>query len=224
MGNAHQDTNPGRREWIKRHAVFVRAFEPAAFDVGGDEEDSTLAAGALIVAATQMIDELFQDIKSLAEKAGDTVADNRGTYLVLKDLPQRFAHHYNDRFARRFHVAAVMITGRLSAEQWMTPSSVGEALALHLVIQRAQDLLVDHEIVDQEQARHMYLELHDAAFDDLDHEWLYRADLDGFEDDGRFSAMVGSTDMRLTSWFEQIADAPGYAHPFSIDVEAPVTN
>jgi hypothetical protein len=205
------------RKWTMDHAELVRAFEPATFAADSDEEAPLLAAGALITAATQIIDELFQDIESLARAGGGSVADSEGSYLVLDDLPQRFAHQYNGRFARSFHVAAVMITGRLSAEQWMPPASVGEALALHLVIQQAQYLLVDHEIYDQEQARRLYLGFEDAAFDDVDHEWLFRANMDGFENDEEFAVRFGLTDMRVESWFRPVADGPAHVHAFSID-------
>ena len=209
------------RTWTMDHAKLVRAFESVTFAGDGDEETSLLAAGALIMAATQIIDELFQDIETLATDGSVSVADSEGAYFVLEDLPQRFAQQYNGRFVRNFHVATVMVTGRLSAEQWMPPASVGEALALYLVIQRAQNLLVDHELLDQEEARELYLGFEDAAFEDVDHEWLYRADMDGFENDKEFAARFGATDMRVQSWFQPVGNGPAYVHAFSIDLEAP---
>ena len=209
------------RRWVISHAPLVRAFDTDVFDAGdGDEQTALLAAGALIFATTMVIDELFQDIKTLAADNG-TVADSDGVFLVLEDLPPRFAHHYNGRFAHQFLVAAVMVTGRLSADEWASPASVGEALALHLVVQRARDLLEQHDVLDDEALRHLYDEFAEAAFDDLDHEWLYQADLDGFEDDADFKAQFGPTDMRVGSWFHQIANVPGYVHSFSVDIDAP---
>lgn len=181
------------RKWTMDHAQLVRAFEPATFAADGEVETSLLAAGALVMAATQIIDELFQDIETLAREGGGNIANSEGAYFVLEDLPQRFTHQYNGRFARNFHVATVMVTGRLSAEHWSPPASVGEALALHLVIQRAQYLLVDHRIFDRDQARALYMGFVDAAFEDVDHEWLYRADMDGFENDQEFAARFGTT-------------------------------
>ncbi|MCA2218050.1 hypothetical protein [Jidongwangia harbinensis] len=207
------------RRWTMDHAKLVRAFEPATF-ADGAEDTPLLAAGALIMAATQIIDELFQDIETLATDGG-SVADSEGAYFVLEDLPQLFAHQYNGRFARNFHVATVMVTGRLSAEQWTPPASVGEALALHLVIQRAQHLLVDHELLDRDEARELYLGFEDAAFEDIDHEWLYRADMDGFENDKEFAARFGATDMRVQSWFQPTGNGPAHVHAFSIELETP---
>ncbi|MEU4214126.1 hypothetical protein [Actinoplanes sp. NPDC026623] len=209
------------RKWTMDHAKLIRAFEPATFATDGDEETPLLAAGALVMAATSIIDELFQDIETLARDGGGSIADSEGAYFVLEDLPRRFAHQYNGRFARNFHVATVMITGRWSAEQWMPPASVGEALALFLVIRRAQYLLVDHGLVDREQARELYLGFEDAAFEDVDHEWLYRADMDGFENDEKFAARFGSTDMRVQSWFQPTGDGPAHVHAFSIELKAP---
>jgi hypothetical protein len=105
------------RTWTMDHAKLVRAFESVTFAADGDEETSLLAAGALIMAATQIIDELFQDIETLATDGSVSVADSEGAYFVLEDLPQRFAQQYNGRFVRNFHVATVMVTGRPSAEQ-----------------------------------------------------------------------------------------------------------
>ncbi|MEU8820584.1 hypothetical protein [Actinoplanes sp. NPDC048796] len=43
----------------------------------------------------------------------------------------------------------------------------------------------------------------------------------GFEDNMEFAGKFGTTDMRVDSWFDQIADAPGSVHPFSADIPAP---
>jgi hypothetical protein len=209
------------RRWVIRHAALVRAFDPDVFETGnGDEQTALLAAGALIFASTVVIDELFQDIETLAKDHG-SVADSDGVFFVLDDLPERFAHHYNGRFARQFLVATVTITGRLSQDEWVPPASVGEALALHVVVERARNLLVMHEVLDEDDVRHLYNGFEDAAFDDVDHEWLYRNDLDGFEDDADFTAQFGPTDMRVGSWFQQIENVEAYVHPFAVDIDAP---
>jgi hypothetical protein len=209
------------QRWVVSHAVLVRAFGTDAFGAGdGDEHTALLAAGALIFATTMVIDELFQDIQVLAEDHG-TVADSDGFFLALDELPERFAHHYNGRFAHQFLVATVRITGRLSDDEWAPPASVAEALALHLVVERARNLLVEHEVLDEDDARHLYSGFEEAAFDDVDHEWLYQHDLDGFEDDPDFAAQFGPTDMRVGSWFRQITNAEAYVHSFAVDIPAP---
>jgi hypothetical protein len=201
---------------------LVRAFDPTVFDAAGGAKDTgLLAAGALVFASTLVIDELFQDLETLADDNNGTVADSDGVFFVLEDLPERFAHHYNGRFARQFLVATVMVTGRLSDDDWASPASVGEALALHVVVERARDLLVEHDLLDEEAVRQLYDGFEQAAFDDVDHEWLYRHDLDGFEDDLEFKAHLGPTDMRIGSWFRQIVNVDGYVHPFAVDIDAP---
>jgi hypothetical protein len=64
------------RKWTIDHARLVRAFEPATFALDADEQAPLLAAGALIMAATQMIDELFQDIETLARNGSGSITDS----------------------------------------------------------------------------------------------------------------------------------------------------
>ncbi|BEL12816.1 hypothetical protein Q0Z83_110070 [Actinoplanes sichuanensis] len=217
------DVGDSEVDWrveVLRHAVLLRAFEPDVFVVEEEKgEAAGLAAGALVLASTYVIDELFEDLRTLAENGG-TVADNDG-FLVLEDLPPRFAHHYDGRFARKFLVATVAITGRLSAEQWSSPASVAEALALHVVTERAKYLLIDHGFVTKEQVRDFYSGFQDAAFDDVDHELLYQGNADGFEEDDDISTQLGLADMRIGSWFEEFDGSDASVHPFTIDVAVP---
>jgi hypothetical protein len=168
-------------------------------------------------ASTYVIDELFEDLKALAGDGG-TVADGDG-FFVLDDLPERFARHYGARFAHKFLVATVSITGRLAAEQWAPPASVAEALALHLVVERAKWVLVDHEIVADGQVADLYADFQDAAFDDVDHELLYQAQADGFEDDDDLNAQLGLADMRVGSWFREIDGSVASIHPVTANIE-----
>jgi hypothetical protein len=160
------------------------------FDPGdGDPESALLAAGALMMAATIVIDELFQDVRLLGR---DTVADSDEVFMVL-ELPERFARHYDGRFARNFLIAMIMVTGRLAEVEWTSPASVDEALALHVVVKRARVLLDMHELFDEQTLRRLYHGFDDAAYDDVDHEWLYQRDMDGFEDDPGFATQFGVT-------------------------------
>lgn len=230
MGNENPDARAGGqhpagsepemdwRAWVERHADLLRAFESDTFAAEDDDAGlSRPAAGALIFASTYLIDELFQDIRTLIEKGG-TVADSDRLF-VLEDLPKNFARHYDARFAHKFLVATVTITGRLSAEQWAPPASVAEALALRLVIERAKFLLVDHEIVTKEQAGNLYADFEDAAFDDTDHELFYSPRADGFENDEGLSAQLGFADMRIESWFREFDGSLVSVHPFTVEVD-----
>lgn len=190
-------------------AELVRAFGPETFDGDIGDESARLLAGALVTAATLTIDLLFEDIKELGQ---DTVADSGEVFFVLGELPERFADQYNGRFARKFLVGLVTITGRLTAEQWSPPASIAEALALHVVIEQARCLLIDHEVVNQKEARDLYAEFEEAAFDDTDHELLYGAK--AATGDGGVEFTIGAP---LDSWFEQASDAAASVHPFTID-------
>jgi hypothetical protein len=209
--------------WTLGHAGLLRAFELDVFVSGDDEDEETarLAAGALIFAVGLVIDELFQDLESLGRGEGDNVADSTGVFFVLEDLPQRFAQHYTVRFVHRFLAATVMITGRLAQDQWASPACVAEALALHIVVARARAFIEEHELLEPEDIRALYHGFDDAAFDDVDHELLYRQDLDGFEDDAEFSEQFRTSDMRVESWFEQCEHSEGHVHTYVTVVEAP---
>ena len=60
-----------------------------------------------------------------------------------------------------------------------------------------------------------------AAYEDLDHEWLYRRDLDGFENDEDFTSYFGTGEMRVESWFEQQPNTDASVHPFTVHIPAP---
>ncbi|MEV6637757.1 hypothetical protein AB0M54_44210 [Actinoplanes sp. NPDC051470] len=195
---------------VAGHAASVRAFDLAVFaagDGGAGSDSAVLAAGALAVAGTMLVDELIEDIVTLAQR---NPADRAGVdgLLTLGELPPQFANHYDSRFTRKFLIAAVAVTGRLSEPQWNSPASVAEALAMHLVVRRAEGLLVDHGCVDEQQARDLYSTFEEVAFEDLDHEWLYRVT--------RTTAPEGSRptpfDAVLRSWFEPTSELP--VHPF----------
>jgi hypothetical protein len=62
------------RAWIKGRETPLRAFDLDVFDPGdGDPESALLAAGALMMAATIVIDELFQDVRLLGRNLSRSV-------------------------------------------------------------------------------------------------------------------------------------------------------
>jgi len=199
----------GWRAMVMGQAEFVRAFGPEAFGRDSDDESARLLAGALVEAATLTIDFLFEDIRELGKRR---VADSGDLFLVLSELPERFANQYDGLFARKFLVALVTITGRLAAEQWSPPASIAEALALQVVIEQARCLLVDHEVVNQKEARDLYAEFEEAAFDDTDHQLIYGAS--SATGDGAVEFTIG---VPVDSWFQQIPNAAATVHPFTID-------
>ncbi|WP_433294633.1 hypothetical protein ACQP2F_33605 [Actinoplanes sp. CA-030573] len=202
LSPADEDEEDAWRQRVSGYAPSVRAFDAAVF---GDGEDAALAAGALIVASTMFIDELIQDINSLAGH-GAAVVFGEGMLFALDDLPTRYARGFDGHFAHRFLVAAIAATGRLSAPQWEPSACLAEALALHIVVQRAGDLLIDHECADEEGARDCYAELEDVVTEGFDLAALYRSDTP--------LQSSGVPDTDLSSWFEQSSQRA--LHPFLV--------
>jgi hypothetical protein len=88
------------------------------------------------------------------------------------------------------------------------------------VVNRATTLLDVHEL-SWADTEIIYAQFSDAAFDDLDHEWLYEMSMDGFEDDDEFRARLRFTDMRVEAWFQQRPIATGFANPYGLDLRPP---
>jgi hypothetical protein len=213
------------REWTMRHAEQLRAFNREVFDgADGQSDEARLAAGALIFASTLLVDELFEDIETLRASGDDTVADGDGAFFVLDGLPDRFAHRYDLRFTRNFLIAAIVVTGRLAQPYWASPASVAEALALHVLVERARAFLEMHDLLDADTIIDLYSGFEDAAFDDLDHQWLYQRELDGFEGDEDFTTRMRVTNMRAEEWFQPVSHSDAHVHPYTIDVSAPRTS
>lgn len=203
--------------WAERVAGYartIRAFDAAAFDPA-DEQRAALAAGALTVASTMFIDELIEDINTLAER-GATVASSRECLLALGELPWRLAAGYGGRFARKFLVAAIMVTGRLSASKWTRPACLAEALALHLVVRRAEQLLLDHGHIDEEEQGQLYADFEARVLDGFDLALLYPFGL-GEYGGGEDLIPRDLVDAALLSWFSPVSQRG--IHLFMIDTE-----
>lgn len=214
------DVDEDEAAWRSRvagYASSVRAFGPAAFGAGADgdgDQSAALAAGALVAASTMFIDEQIEDITTLA-RLGGTVGSSPEMFLALGELPSLFAHCYDGRFARKFLVSTIMVTGRLSAPQWEQPACVAEALALHLIVKRAGDLLIDHGWLNQDDAEDLYAEIDDATLEDTDIECLYAEGPDKSSGD---AARHRDVDAASWTWFEPISQRA--VHPFTIDAHA----
>ena len=219
VADAPFDIDEDEAAWRAQVAGFahsVCAFDPAVFEDTDDEDSEqtvALAAGALVLASTMLIDEELEDIATLKQQAG-TVASNGEMFLALGELPPRFANGYDGRFARKFLVATVIVIGRLSAPRWEPPACTAEALALHLVVRRAGDLLVDHGCLDEEQARSLYAGFEDAAFEDTDFERLYVDDLE--ETAGAHHVREAAN---RQSWFEPTSEQPVHVFTVQDDVK-----
>jgi hypothetical protein len=173
--------------------LLAQAYDDQLADPDPDGRDLQLAAirGALIVAAATLVDQLLDDTATLA--GGGDVSDT--TQLV--NLPPQFGPHYTPGFARRFLVAFLDLTARLTAERWTPPSCVAQDLGMRL--------LLDHVDVIADLARlplppDWQDTLAELLVEDIDYEYLYDPALDGLEDEPDFGP-PGMASMRVQDWF-----------------------
>ncbi|WP_326854552.1 hypothetical protein [Actinocrinis sp.] len=180
------ETREEMRARLDRYADRLTGFSLADFgayqpDDDFDDEDggawvpnaqARLAAGALVWAIETLIDELFQDIETLARDDADTEE-----CLVLSALPPRCADQYTGLFAKRFLVTTIALTSRLTGPHHAPLASVAEELALRLLIEQAHVVLDLYDLADPE-TDHALASLKDAAYEDYDHEDLYDEDDD----------------------------------------------
>jgi hypothetical protein len=122
------------------------------------------------------------------------------------------------RFTRHFLVATIIVASRLTQRSWTSPASVAEALALHIIVEAARRILEEHELIGEDLGN-LYREFDDAAFDDVDHEWLYEMSMDGFEDDEDLQSRLRFTDMRFDAWFDQRPMSSSFVDPNALDIK-----
>jgi hypothetical protein len=165
---------------------------------------ASLVAGCLMRAADVVVDELFEDVEMLGRAAEDGgVVESEGTF-VLSGLPSRFAHHYTPLFARRFLVAMIDVTRRLTAG-WEPLSCVAEELATRILLDEVE---VQADIAGVDLGGGWRGHLEDLVFDDVDHELLYDPALDGIEDQPALGP-PGMAPMGYEWWFVPFnADRP----------------
>jgi hypothetical protein len=199
------------RARIERCAGRLTAFSLAAFGATSDqdEDDGTslgvplpqarLVAGALVCAIEVLIDELFQDIATLATRS--KTISGVDTCLVLNGLPPRCAEQYTHLFAQRFLVTATVLTNRLTQRDWARPACVAEELALLLLIEQAQMVLDLYDLYDQDTDR-AFAAFKDAALEGFVHE-------DPYAEDDR-------AEIDANRWFVPFG-APRSAHPYAYD-------
>ncbi|MBO4256754.1 hypothetical protein [Streptomyces griseorubiginosus] len=169
------------RSRLRSLAPSLRAFPLSAF--GHDEkgtvgrEAAEVAAGALVHAVDLLVDQLFTDLAGLEEE-GPTVAESDAPFMILDDLPSRFALQYTVLFARRLIVTAITMTGRLTQPHFGELSCVAEELLMKFLLAQAEVTADLHGLLTDEVSA--ALEIFTATVcEDLDHEWLYEPATDG---------------------------------------------
>lgn len=154
---------------------------PELFELDFDEESEEeippspqalhhgrLLAGAIGMACTVLIDDLFDDIVALGKVKGPLVLP--AGLRAFHELPPAYVEHYDPAFLRRFLTVAVDLSRQVLGD-WVGLTCVAQELAMRLVLNRVGVI-----------AEQWSLELDPDWFGiateqlywDIDHEFLYR--------------------------------------------------
>ncbi|MCH5670892.1 hypothetical protein [Streptomyces gilvus] len=167
---------------LRSLAPSLRAFPLSAFGCADEKgtvgrEAAEVAAGAVVHAVDLLVDQLFTDLAGLEEE-GPTVAESDAPFMILDDLPSRFALQYTVLFARRLIVTAITLTGRLAQPHFGELSCVAEELLMKFLLAQAEVTADLHGLLTEEVGT--ALEFFTATVcEDVDHEWLYEPATDG---------------------------------------------
>ncbi|MER5964994.1 hypothetical protein [Streptomyces sp. NPDC002057] len=191
----------------------------AAGAVGGGgaiaAEAAELAAGALVYASELLIDELYDDVQTLAEEETN-VAECGDELWHLGDLPPRYALRYDVLFARRFLTTAIALTTRFTDGSFQRLGCLAEELVLKHLLEEAHATLELYGLLDSGAAEALAC-FAGGVHEDMDVVWLYDPE-DGVDEapgpDG-----TGTTPPAFDTWFTPF-DADRYVHPYAADEEA----
>ena len=188
-------------------------------DTGSDANSAAVleakyAAGAIFQASVVVLDHLFMDLQTLAsEHHGATVAEvEDAAFFVLHDLPGRYAHRYDALFIQEFIVATVDVTRRFTSG-WEPLACVAQELALRMILNGAEFQL---ELAEVKLSDGWRAAIEDALFEDLDHEMLFDASLDGIEDDSESLAELRSAPLAFADWFRPF-NSDRHLPPYLLD-------
>lgn len=187
--------------------------EFAAYGPGTAPEDAELAAGALVWASVVLLDELFQDVITLA-KERTNVGESERVMWRLDDLPPRYALQYDLDFARCFLVTTTALTTRFTEGSFRDLSCVAEELALRLLLSGTEVTLETFGLLNEGVASALEC-FAESVYEDMDHEWLYDDSADGI-DESEVGELLRIAPMALASWFKPFNDGR-YVHPYAQD-------
>lgn len=153
--------------------------------------EATALAGAMAWASTTLVDELFNDICILRESG--SVSET----LRIDDLPPLYRTRYDALFAQKFLTVTVDL-GTSFVAGFGSPTCVAQEIALRLVLDGVETLGELYPELPLASDWRSWVE--DSLFEDLDHETLYDASLDGISGDPNY-AHLGMVDLDLSSWF-----------------------
>lgn len=149
---------------------------------GYSAETAQLAAGALVHGVSLLVDGLFQDLEPFMRSRMGTnptveSLSDAAAFMILDDLPDTYAHLYDQLFVQKFLVSTIALTGRIANGLDMQPGSPAEELALALWITQAETALDIHGLLDDD-TRGALGAFAEATFEDLDYEVLYSPELE----------------------------------------------
>ncbi|MBP2585582.1 hypothetical protein J3A78_006060 [Streptomyces sp. PvR006] len=204
---------------IRALAPRLLSFDPrppedgSAADIGS--EAAELAAGALVYAAEVLIDELYDDVQTLADEETN-VAECRAELWHLAELPPRYGLAYDELFARRFLVTAIALTTRFTDGSFRELGCLAEELVLKLLLQQAHSTLDLYGLLGDDVAEALG-RFADEVYEDTDFEWLYDDARDGVDEDPALAG-AGITPSAIGTWFTPFDD-DRYVHPYAVDEE-----
>ncbi|MGW2013762.1 hypothetical protein [Streptomyces sp. NPDC001927] len=200
-GGGMTDPDVDHEPQIRALAPRLASLAAASFD-GIAPETAELAAGALVYATELLVDELYDDVQTLAEEETN-VAECDSELWHLGELPPRYALEYDELFARRFLVTTIALTTRFTDGSFLHLGCLAEAVALKLLLGHAEATLDLYGLLDDATTDAL-----DAfaswAYEDTDFEWLYQDSNDDI------------TPLTLGGWFAPLDDGR-YVHPYATD-------
>lgn len=211
----------------RRHAAHLRAFDLELFSEAGlgpelgagrgtEVARAELTAGVLMSAVDVLIDHLFDDLVQLESSEADSVLaySDPESLLALSMLPAHHRHRYTPLFVRRFIVAVIAVTGRLTRESWEPAVTVAEELGLHLLGEQTE-VLIEIAGLESDVDPDWRGAYNDAVLEDLDYEVLFEAGLDGIDEDESLQHLHMAP-MSFSAWFRPFNDERR-THPYASD-------
>jgi hypothetical protein len=156
---------------------------------------------ALSTAIHVLIDEFLDDMVAL--RRGERFADTG----MADHLPSTYCHRYDLLFAKRFLACVFTVAWKLHSPDPQILACVGEELALHALIQRAEGIL------EGKGAEPDFDLLCETAFEDEDYALLFDPQWDGVED-SVLGRRLGVANLHFDEWFHSFREQIP-VHPYS---------
>lgn len=197
--------------------VFVAADDPDLWDDDGEltrpltdqeQSDAQIRRGALMLAAQQVMDWLFDD---LADFTFDTSIGLEAyeESFIHQAFPERFRRAYDDHFARNIVATACKVVAELGSPNGEYAACIADEIVTYLIIKRSYQLMELAGFDDPDE-----LDLEGYLLEDLDFETLFWDQMDGLEDDAATQASLGMYVPSVADWFSPFND-DRYPHPYA---------